>query len=238
MIAIADTLYPELKDALTKLDTLAFLPKSKFLYDGVGNHPDLQMGCLGGRLFLSEEWPHLITSLSPSYDIQLLAPPGNRYPASAKFNFLATATHLLCNTHCLAPEILAYALTLNLEPIHCNQGYVRCTTFAVADDCFITDDPGIYKTLCGHSLETLLVKRGAVKLEGYDHGFIGGCVGLVGETLYVNGDLACHPDGARIRAVCSTKGLTIVDVPGSPLVDVGGILAFDVPLFPGKPSKR
>lgn len=236
MIAIADTLYPELRETLAKLDTLVTLPKSTHLYDGVRNHPDLQMGRLDHHLFLSKEWQHLIGPLAASYDIQLLTPPGNRYPASAKFNFLATATHILCNTHCLAPEILAYALTLELKPIHCNQGYVRCTTFAVADDCFITDDPGIYKTLCGHSLEALLVKRGAVKLEGYNHGFIGGCVGLVGKTLYVNGDLACHPDGASIQATCSAKGVTIVDVPGSPLVDVGGILAFDAPLFPGKPS--
>jgi len=224
MIVTADSIHQELYKHLVKIDDVLLVGNSTFLYDGIRNHPDLQITKVKKTVFVTSEVYESHTDFLGEFHPHILKNPGIIYPATASLNCLVTNTHIICNQDILAPAILQLAKDTSLQPIHCKQGYIRCTTVALSDSSFITDDPGIYKSLATHFQEVLLIKRGDIHLDHHSYGFFGGCCGLIGNTLYINGDLTNHTDHKAIMDFCIKSNIQIIDTPGKPLKDTGGIL--------------
>lgn len=111
-----------------------------------------------------------------------------------------------------------------LHPIHVDQGYCRCNLLALKNDHYITSDPGIYKTLQRLHLNALLVSPEGIHLEGFPHGFFGGCCGVWEEKVFVNGSLNLYKDGDRAREYLDKLGYKIVELYDGPLMDCGSIL--------------
>lgn len=225
MIIAADSIHPELHKHLSSIDSVISIRDSNHLYEGIRNHPDLQIAKIGDTVFVTEEVFSCHKESFKSTNTIIVKNPGSSYPDTASLNCLATETHLICHKEIISKEIFQHTTKFGLQIIHCKQGYIRCTTIALSSTRFITDDPGIHKTLSSHSFDVLLIGRGDIHLDHHPYGFFGGCCGLIHNTLYINGDLNNHSNHQKIRNFCQTHGITIVDIPNKQLTDTGCILS-------------
>ena len=97
----------------------------------------------------------------------------------------------------------------DLTPVHVDQGYCRCNLLPLKDDCFITSDEGIYKVSRDSISETpsrrsiseihLNVSPQDILLEGFPHGFFGGCCGVWEDKVFINGSLEFLQEGEKVR---------------------------------------
>jgi hypothetical protein len=119
----------------------------------------------------------------------------------------------------------------DLQPVQVDQGYCRCNLLPLKDDHFITSDKGIYRVLSGWSpgssgLHPNLIHVSPVDilLEGFPHGFFGGCCGVWEDKVFVNGGLSFYKDGAKVRDYLGKSGYKIIELFDGPLMDCGSIL--------------
>ena len=63
-----------------------------------------------------------------------------------------------------------------------------------------------------------------IELAGFDHGFFGGCCGVINDTVVITGSLAHFPDGQKVSRFLKEQGCPWVELYDGPLVDVGSLL--------------
>lgn len=227
-VFIANNAYPVLIEQLSSLYKVILTPETDALYEGIRNHTDLHVHCLCGRLLISKEIaPYLEKQLEEGQYIYTVISKalGNKYPDTVLLNAITTDRYIIHNSTATSRSLILEANALGLKPIHIKQGYARCLTLPLTNDVLITSDKGVYKTLAAYEdLTVHLIDNGPVTLAGHPNGFFAGTAGVIGGTLYVNGDLNTHPDSDRLRNYCTTLDLAIFDVPGHPLRDIGSIL--------------
>lgn len=172
---------------------------------------------------------------------------GHDYPDDVPYNALATGRYFIHNTDLTSPSLLDRARYCGLQMIRVRQGYTRCSCLPVGDRAVITADEGIARTLRAWNemlreeaaenaadgaedpsvlkdlIDILLIRQGYIGLEGFDHGFIGGCGGTVDDTIYFNGDLTEHPDSDLIIRFIEDHGFRPVWFQDEPLTDIGSI---------------
>ncbi len=111
----------------------------------------------------------------------------------------------------------------NKEEILVNQGYTRCSTICINPYAYITEDLNIYKTLTRNRLDCLLIKKGFVKLSGYDYGFIGGASLFIEDEkiLLFFGDIEDKEDKANVISFTQKYDITPLFIENKKLVDIG-----------------
>ena len=167
-------------------------------------HPDIYYCLLKDRIYEG--------------DASLLAP---EYPKDVLYNAAAVGNYLICSKYTSKDLIESSGLTPVLVP----QGYVKCNLAVLDDHHVITEDRGIAKVLEKiPDIDCLLISPGQVRLKGYDHGFIGGATGKVGNDIIFNGDLSSHSDFKLIYDFCTSCGLRPLWFDMYPLTDIGSIL--------------
>ena len=71
----------------------------------------------------------------------------------------------------------------------------------------------------------MLVRKGSVKLKGFDYGFIGGCCGKIAEdTVAFCGNLKTHSDWLKIESFMKERGVYPLCLASGELIDIGSIL--------------
>lgn len=216
---------------LNLVGDVILVPKLAKTYDSISHHADIQLTVINNECFIdSMSWDNiknldtnrsLISRLTPNIIESKL---GNRYPLSVPFNgkFLDnTWIHHLDYTDV---NILKYIKSLGYQLIHTKQGYTGCSLVLLPDKKGITADKGLAKELAEYGYDLLLITEGDIILEGMDYGFIGGCCGYHNHHLYVNGDLETHRDGSKIKRYLTKHHIDIIEVKGSPLIDIGSII--------------
>ena len=160
------------------------------------------------------------------------------YPDDVQYNAVVTEKYIICNKNTVSPELINAATSLypDIETICVKQGYTKCNIIVVDEYSFITEDAGIFKAIrqyrtqkvnTGKSFklpECLLVRPGHIKLPGYDRGFIGGCSGRIGDTIWFNGNIYMHPDRESIISFIEKRGIAIKSIKNKPLIDIGSII--------------
>ncbi len=117
----------------------------------------------------------------------------------------------------------------DLHPVHVDQGYCRCNLLPLKDDHFITSDAGIFKVLKAGlhppagGWSPLLVSPEGILLEGFPHGFFGGCCGVWEDKVFVNGSLSFYKDGDKVRDYLGKLDYEIIELYDGPLMDCGSI---------------
>lgn len=145
-----------------------------------------------------------------------------KYPGDVLYNAAAVGKYLICSKYTSSELVKASGLI----PVTVPQGYVKCNLVVVDESHVITEDRGIAGVLGKlEDVDCLLVEPGRVRLWGYDHGFIGGCSGRIGDVLIFNGDLRAHPDYKKIAAFVSGCGAMLKYFEDYPLTDIGSIIA-------------
>jgi hypothetical protein len=119
----------------------------------------------------------------------------------------------------------------DLRPVHVDQGYCRCNLLPLKDDHFITSDIGIFKVLQGLRPEptglhpyVLYVSPNDILLEGFPHGFFGGCCGVWENKVFINGSLDHFSNGEAVRKYLDKLEYEIIELIYGHLEDIGSIL--------------
>lgn len=219
------------ENSLIKLNEIGYniikIPPNPKFDSAVSAHPDMFIVKIGNKLFADNCVKGLFTFLP---DVTILnreaAASENlyRYPGDIEFNCVQVGKNLICNKKHTHSEIIKYAESNNINIINVNQGYAKCSVCVVSDRGLITDDDSIAQKAKDNGIDVLKIKKGYVKLPGYDYGFIGGCCGLVENDLIVfNGKIENHPDYDKINEFCKHYGVRILSLSDEELYDIGTI---------------
>jgi hypothetical protein len=253
LIIIDHKLSPEAKKTLSIYGELMELQTEGITYPAISGHPDIFLCQSPDHLIVAPNLPEKYFNQLREHHIDFVIgefPVGQEYPASARYNAVATSKSLIHNFR--HTDFIITRTLEDLDPVHVDQGYCRCNLLALRDDCFITSDEGIYKVLRGlhppvgglHPISNetwnpepgtsnkksgryLLVSPKDILLEGFSHGFFGGCCGVWGNKVFINGSLAEFDEGEKVRLFLDSLGYEIVELMEGKPVDVGGILVVE-----------
>lgn len=227
-LALVSGEYPFLAEFLRKQGIEPILTEAdERLPKPVRFHPDMQLCKLSKECMFVLKNGGLAKKLS-AYNIdarETTAEPCEAYPNDAICNALALNECFVCNEKSIDRAIAAEADRLGYKIVSVKQGYTACSVAVVDERSVITADAGIAKTLAENNFDVLRISPGFIKLPGYDYGFIGGCCGLIApKVLAVTGQLSNHPDGEAISRFVVERGVGVIEITDSELLDVGGII--------------
>lgn len=228
MLIIVDHRIPdEAKEKLASYGELMELKTQGITYPAISGHPDIFF-CQGPhKLVVAPNLPASFDEKLFKDDIPFIRgelPVGDRYPHSSAYNAVVTGKYLVHNFR--NTDFMITRTFENKIPVHVDQGYCRCNLLALKDDHFITSDEGIHKVLNRHAKNVLLVTTEGILLEGFQHGFFGGCCGVLDDKVFILGSLKNYKDGDKVEAFLKELGYEIVALYDGPLFDGGGILPF------------
>lgn len=202
-----------------------------FLYDAVKGHPDLQFLSACGKLIChkgmsagkAQELAGLGVSITLTEKALKLPYPGHIILNAAVSDDLLV--HRLKDTD---PSVLeAFE---GLKRVDVRQGYTRCSLSYVGQDAYVTNDDGIARTLRKLKKNVLHLPYGDVQLEGFSHGFLGGCLSRVeigsDQLLLITGDLACYQYGKTLADFLQHIGIIPYPIGTGRLKDRGSIIQF------------
>lgn len=200
-----------------------------FLYEAVKGHPDLQFVNACGTLIchkgISGEKAAELASLDIPFTLSrnLLVPP---YPGHIILNATVSDDLLIHRLSDTDPAVLEACRFL--KQVDVRQGYTRCSLAYVGADSYVTGDTGIHKALHGLQKNVLLLPPGDIHLEGFSHGFIGGCLSRVSyrdeHLLLVTGSLDSYRYGQELQAFLRNIGIRACSIGSGSLKDRGSIV--------------
>lgn len=192
----------------------------------VGKHADILMNYVGKSTFLVDENQIELCNFieknnGKSININDIESP---YPNDCLLNFADVGDFIICNESIMTKNIVD--VLPNKQIIDVKQGYSKCSVCICGRNTIITDDISIYNAVSQYgNIKSLLIKKGSVRLSGYDYGFIGGCCGLIDkDLLFFNGDLSFHTDCAKIIDFLYENNVKYICIKGKPLTDIGSVI--------------
>ena len=219
------------KERLSLYGELIELKTEGITYPAISGHPDIFF-CQGmDKLIVAPNLPKQYFDVLNNRRIDFITgefPVGPEYPSTACYNAVATSNYLIHNFR--HTDFVITRTFQDLTPVHVDQGYCRCNLLPLKYDHFITSDTGIYKVLKAGlhppsgGWSPLLVSPEGILLEGFPHGFFGGCCGIWENKVFVNGSLNQFPEGEKIRGYLKRLGYKIVELYDGLLEDIGSIL--------------
>lgn len=150
------------------------------------------------------------------------------YPGDVLLDAARVGSFLFCVLQLTDPVILRSCRDDGVRIVPVKQGYAKCSVCVVNDTSIITSDPSIAQAAAGVGLSVCRIRAGAIRLEGYYCGFIGGCSGKLGpDIMAFTGDLRTHPDYSIIEAFLRERKIRALSLCPGPLTDIGGILPLE-----------
>lgn len=214
-------------DFLKQIDyDVVIAENNKKVLPQLANHVDLSILRINEQTFAIDEYNKNIIELLKyeGYNILKIKMQDNAlYPYDCMLNHCIISDKIICNIKSLDKTLKALYEDNSLEIINVNQGYVGCSTI-VLNNSLITDDESIYKVAIKNHIESILVSKGSVSLEGFDYGFIGGAsfVDDENKSVVFFGNIRLHNDYKKIKEFITSKGFTINYISDFPLTDYGG----------------
>lgn len=203
------------------------LPKYQKLDTPVSSHADMLACVLKDHIFLYNDYYSKnkeLFNLIKGYKIVLVEKECQKeYPNDIGLNVLIIGNKIFCNIDHTAKEILKFAKDNGYEIFNVKQGYSACSTLVIDEKTAITGDKGMYKVLTKNRINTLLISPIQIKLSGYNHGFIGGSVGVCNNKAYFFGDVNTLFDGEKIINFIENSKCEVVSLSKNQLSDFGGI---------------
>jgi len=224
LIIVDKKIAEEAKRRLSKIGNLLELETSGITYPAISGHPDIFFTQIGKKLIVAPNLPEKYFSILQEKKTDLLIGEnhvGKVYPKTASYNAVVTNSYLFHNLKITETSILHHAKQLKF--IQVNQGYTRCNLVFLDENTAITSDKGIAKNVAHHGLKGLYVDPKGIRLPGFDHGFFGGCCGILGNKLFLLGSLKKHTEGEKVKAFVETLDWEIVELSDQELFDGGGI---------------
>jgi hypothetical protein len=223
-IIIADHRIPDsARESLLMHGELISMKSSGIVYQAISGHPDVFICKTNRGLIVAANTPDELIELLKNRNVRMVKGEkilGISYPETAFYNAVVTPNFIIHNSKYTDPVL--HKACSNLEFIHVNQAYCRCTTLALIDDRFITSDKGIEKALDQKGLEVLYINPEGIVLPGFKHGFFGGTCSIYKKKVYFIGNLDHFLEGNKIRTFLSSY--EIIELYDGPLFDGGGLI--------------
>lgn len=195
------------------------------------DHADMQCLIIEDTAFVTSCCAKLAKELNKHYKVISCADNiSGKYPSNVALNAAVVGKHIIARKDSLDPVIKEFCTERGYFIINVRQGYAKCSCAVVCDNAIITADRGIYNSVMElkAEIEVLLIEEGRVRLNGADHGFIGGASGLDTadnrRVLYFSGNIDMHPDSDRIREFCHKHYTDIISLTDGELFDIGGMI--------------
>ena len=226
-IMFADIDDNALKSAFDKLSIkVVSVTKNPLLDQPVSKHADILCNYVGKSTFLVDKnqvelCKFIKNNNGKSVIIENIQSP---YPNDCLLNFADIGDYIICNKSILTEDIVK--ILPDKPIIDVKQGYSKCSVCICGHNTIVTDDKSVYNAVLQYdSINSLLIKKGSIRINKYDYGFIGGCCGLVDKNLLLfNGDLSLHSDFDKIKNFLYDNGINYIDIKGKPLTDIGSII--------------
>ena len=227
MVALVNYLVAEKFKEKTGIDVIS-LPKYTRLDTPVSAHADMLLSVIDNYIFIYEEYYEankvLFLSLEGKYKIVKIKQECKReYPGDIALNVLVIGKKIFCKVKNVAAEIISYAKENGYKLINISQGYSACSTLVINENTAITGDKGVYNALIKEKVKTLLISAENIKLDGYNHGFIGGCGVVLDNKLYLLGEIKYIPDCDKIVELLNEENCTCFEILTGDVCDFGGI---------------
>lgn len=147
----------------------------------------------------------------------------NEHPEISRYNAVVTEKITICNPKTVDPSILAQSA--NNTIISVKQSYNRCSTLPISDDSFITSDLKTHLKLLQNKCKSVLVNPSKITLEGYNHGLLGGCGGVLiaHKIVFFAGSLNQFSNKQEILDAISDANLEYIELFDERIIDVGGL---------------
>lgn len=226
MIVIADIRMPEAAKAqLAELAKPLWLEPQHTVYASIAAHPDIffcqtKTGLIAAP-DIPESWQKWLIKEDVSFRLGQKHLAAN-YPQTAVYNAVATNQLLIHKLSITDPHILGQYPPE--ERMQVSQGYTRCNLLALNENHFITSDRGIAKALQNKQKMVFYIDPKQLVLPGQQHGFFGGCCGIMQQKLVICGDFRKLKESSELEAFVNKSGYQIVTLGKGPLVDIGSLL--------------
>ncbi len=212
------------------------LPPDESIASPVSHHPDMIFSVIGDVLVTHEMYYHeagkeAVDEICTLGGFRLMLSKGERgadYPRDVGFNALVYGNALIGRLDALAEAVLSAAERSGMVLVNVKQGYAACSTLYIPSAKLVcTADKGIAEVCkrLGANIVRLPSDTG-ILLPGYDCGFIGGCAGVYGDTVFFFGNPKRHPALAPLCEALTKQGIGIVSLCGGALTDYGGLRVF------------
>jgi hypothetical protein len=146
LIIVDHKISPGAKEKLSAYGELLELKTEGITYPAISGHPDIFFCQSQDKLIVAPNLPKQYFDKLSASKIEFICgefPVGAEYPASARYNAVATSNYLIHNFR--HTDFMITRTLEDLHPVHVDQGYCRCNLLPLKDDHFITSDAGIFK---------------------------------------------------------------------------------------------
>lgn len=193
-------------------------------------HPDMLFCHLGGRTLVYAPGTSLKTLKElEQYGFELIQGASEldgEYPKDIPYNAAIVGDKAFHNFKYTDPLIIKILDKKGIKPVDVRQGYAKCSVSVVGRRKILTADRGIYSSALKEGFEALLLNDEInILLDGYEHGFIGGCTGLIDpKTLAFSGDSRELVQFDKISENMKNNDISIINLCGGKPVDIGSII--------------
>ncbi len=149
------------------------------------------------------------------------------YPYDIAYNAMCIDGTIYSRSEHTSPLILKLAKNKGMKIQDVAQGYAACSTLDLGGGHVICADPSLSHVYEKHNIKVTRITNGSVKLPPYDYGFIGGCSGVDGDTVFFCGDIELHSDKDMIKKAIKSRSMTWISLCSGELFDIGGIKFFN-----------
>ena len=226
MLILCDSKMPgTAKEKMATFGEVVEFATEGITYEAISGHPDIFFCPTPAGLIVAPNLPEKYFNILDLHSISYTTgnlPVGKKYPESARYNALFAHGKLIHNPDISEPAI--QKLNPEAEIIRIRQGYTRCSLIPLPNNTFITSDRGIEKTLKQNQFEVLFVDPSSVKLEGFEHGFIGGACGIYESLLFICGSLKFFKEKNIIEEFTARAGVQIIKLYDGQPIDIGTLI--------------
>lgn len=152
---------------------------------------------------------------------------GGAYPNNIAYNVLRAGSISFHNTKYTDSRMKELLESSGITLYHIKQGYAGCSSIAVSvrgGTLIISSDIGVVSAVNKSGEPGVFAEyftdTDKIVLDGYDHGFIGGCCGFDAKL----GLLVCGKINGQLSELSERYDFTIISLYDGPLTDIGGIL--------------
>lgn len=200
------------------------------LYHPVNTHPDMQIHFINKShaVVAPCAFEYYRSILPERVFLQKgTADPDGTYPGDISYNIAKIGNRIVGNLKYTDKTLLNIYSELGYELINVNQGYAKCNLCIVNENSVITEDEGIYKTLCSKGIDVLKLSSREISLPGFPYGFIGGASGFINDnTIAFLGNIKNHTEYKKIENFVKSKKVNIISLLSTKVADFGSILYF------------
>ncbi len=200
-----------------------WLKSNPHVDERLSGHADLSAVHIGKSIILSE-YLNSCEQIHKLINIKYVPDPMQAvYPYDAALNFCIVADKLFYNPKSANAKLVKKCGCKHLIAV--KQGYTKCSICVVDENSIITSDKRIAEKAEIFGMNALYLPEQFVKLDGFDHGFIGGASFKIRKSeLAFTGAIEDTNIKYKIESFLSERGIKPIYLTDKPIFDIGSAI--------------